>query len=68
MLVWACVCFTSGERRVQLLVDEPVLPVLLLLSDIALVWLNTARCKFYSTIILQNSNRNVSSLSVSSVL
>lgn len=28
-------CLTSGERRVQLLVEEPVLPVLLLLSDIA---------------------------------
>lgn len=29
-------CLTSGQRRVQLLVEEPLLPVLLLLSDIAL--------------------------------
>lgn len=34
---------TSGERRVQLLVEEPVLPVLLLLSDIAPVRLNLAQ-------------------------
>lgn len=34
------VCLTSGERRVQLLVEEPLLPVLLLLSDIAPWWLN----------------------------
>lgn len=36
-------CVTSGERRVQLLVDDPLLPVLLLLSDIALSWLNLAQ-------------------------
>lgn len=36
-------CLTSGERRVQLLVEEPLLPVLLLLSDIALSWLNAAQ-------------------------
>lgn len=50
-----CVCFTSGERRVQLLVEEPVLPVLLLLSDIALSWLDVAQqgARFSSTLILQ---------------
>lgn len=37
------VCLTSGERRVQLLVEEPLLPVLLLLSDIALCWLDAAQ-------------------------
>lgn len=37
------VCLTSGERRVQLLVEEPLLPVLLLLSDIAPWWLNVAQ-------------------------
>lgn len=37
------VCLTSGERRVQLLVEEPLLPVLLLLSDIALCWINDAQ-------------------------
>lgn len=37
------VCLTSGERRVQLLVEEPLLPVLLLLSDIALCWINHAQ-------------------------
>ena len=36
-------CLTSGERRVQLLVEEPLLPALLLLSDIALCWLNVAQ-------------------------
>lgn len=36
-------CLTSGERRVQLLVEEPLLPVLLLLSDIALFRLNLAQ-------------------------
>lgn len=42
-----CACqslvLTSGERRVQLLVEEPVLPVLLLLSDIALWRLRLAQ-------------------------
>lgn len=37
------VCLTSGERRVQLLVEEPLLPVLLLWSDIALCWINDAQ-------------------------
>lgn len=37
-------CPTSGERRVQLLVEEPLLPVLLLwLSDIALLRINLAQ-------------------------
>lgn len=34
---------TSGERRVQLLVEDALLPVLLLLSDIALFRLNSAQ-------------------------
>lgn len=37
------VCLTSGERRVQLLVEEPLLPVLLLWSDIALCWISHAQ-------------------------
>ena len=36
-------CPTSGERRVQLLVEEPLLPVLALLSDIALYRLHSAQ-------------------------
>lgn len=57
-------CPTSGERRVQLLVEEPLLPVLLLLSDIALCRLHLAQhgadaAFFYPA---DDDKKNVSSL------